>query len=293
MHIEFEKLNGAGNDFVMIGDFFDQIHLTDEQVQWICDRHFGVGADGVIVVKPSPHPEAAGYMDYYNSDGTKAEMCGNGIRCFSKFLVDGGVIDAKSNSFVADTLSGTKDISIMRDADGKMSLATVNMGAPIIEGPKVPTTLDQVETEWGMAVVEQPIEIDGVTYKVTCVSMGNPHAVIFVDDPLTFPVTEVGPKIETLGVFPEKTNVEFAHVDGDVITMRVWERGCGETLACGTGCCATAVAAHMTGRAGRKVTLKVLGGELGIEWAEEASSELGAVMMTGPAKKAYAGSLEI
>ena len=293
MHIEFEKLNGAGNDFVMIGDFFDQIHLTDEQVQWICDRHFGVGADGVIVVKPSPHPEAAGYMDYYNSDGTKAEMCGNGIRCFSKFLVDGGVIDAKSNSFVADTLSGTKDISIMRDADGKMSLATVNMGAPIIEGPKVPTTLDQVETEWGKAVVEQPIEIDGVTYKVTCVSMGNPHAVIFVDDPLTFPVTEVGPKIETLGVFPEKTNVEFAHVDGDVITMRVWERGCGETLACGTGCCATAVAAHMTGRAGRKVALKVLGGELGIEWAEDASSKLGTVMMTGPAKKAYAGSLEI
>jgi diaminopimelate epimerase len=293
MHIEFEKLNGAGNDFVMIGDFFDQIHLTDEQVQWICDRHFGVGADGVIVVKPSPHPEAAGYMDYYNSDGTKAEMCGNGIRCFSKFLVDGGVIDAKSNSFVADTLSGTKDISIVRDADGKMSLATVNMGAPIIEGPKVPTTLDQVETEWGKAVVEQPIEIDGVTYKVTCVSMGNPHAVIFVDDPLTFPVTEVGPKIEMLGVFPEKTNVEFAHVDGDVITMRVWERGCGETLACGTGCCATAVAAHMTGRAGRKVTLKVLGGELGIEWAEGASSKLGTVMMTGPAKKAYAGSLEI
>ena len=293
MHIEFEKLNGAGNDFVMIGDFFDQIHLTDEQVQWICDRHFGVGADGVIVVKPSPHPEAAGYMDYYNSDGTKAEMCGNGIRCFSKFLVDGGVIDAKSNSFVADTLSGTKDISIVRDADGKMSLATVNMGAPIIEGPKVPTTLDQVETEWGKAVVEQPIEIDGVTYKVTCVSMGNPHAVIFVDDPLTFPVTEVGPKIEMLGVFPEKTNVEFAHVDGDVITMRVWERGCGETLACGTGCCATAVAAHMTGRAGRKVTLKVLGGELGIEWAEDASSKLGTVMMTGPAKKAYAGSLEI
>lgn len=173
-----------------------------------------------------------------------------------------------------------------------MQLATVDMGAPILEPSQVPTTLSGVPTEWGSVALEQEIVVDGKTYKATCVSMGNPHAVIFVDDPLTFPVTEIGPKIETLGVFPEKTNVEFARVDGDVITMRVWERGCGETLACGTGCCATAVAAHMTGRAGRKVTLKVLGGEIGIEWSEE-GGDLGSVIMTGPAKKAFAGSLEI
>ena len=292
MHIDFDKMNGAGNDFVMIGDFFDQIHLTPEQVAWICDRHFGVGADGVIVVKPSPHAEAAGYMDYYNSDGTKAEMCGNGIRCFSKFLVDGGVIEPGQDSFIADTLSGTKEISIMRDIEGKMSLATVNMGAPILEPAQVPTTLPATKTPWGAVAKEAPIEVNGTTYKATCVSMGNPHAVIFVDDPLTFPVTEIGPIIETMDVFPEKTNVEFAHVDGDVITMRVWERGCGETLACGTGCCATAVAAHITGRAGDKVTLKVLGGEIGIEWVG-CEDGLGTVMMTGPAKKAFSGSLEI
>ena len=268
MHIDFVKMNGAGNDFVMIGDYFDQLHLSNEQVQWICDRHFGVGADGVIVVKPSINPDAVAFMDYYNSDGTKAEMCGNGIRCFSKFLVDGGVVESGSDSFAVDTLSGKKEISILRDIEGNMQLATVDMGAPILEPSKVPTTLSGVPTEWGSVALEQEIVVDGRTYKATCVSMGNPHAVIFVDDPLTF------------------------HVDGDVITMRVWERGCGETLACGTGCCATAVAAHMTGRAGRKVTLKVLGGEIGIEWSEE-GGDLGSVIMTGPAKKAFAGSLEI
>lgn len=292
MHIDFVKMNGAGNDFVMIGDYFDQLHLSSEQVQWICDRHFGVGADGVIVVKPSINPDAVAFMDYYNSDGTKAEMCGNGIRCFSKFLVDGGVVESGSDSFAVDTLSGKKEISILRDIEGNMQLATVDMSAPILEPSQVPTTLSGVPTKWGSVALEQEIVVDGKTYQATCVSMGNPHAVIFVDDPLTFPVTEIGPKIETLGVFPEKTNVEFAHVDGDVITMRVWERGCGETLACGTGCCATAVAAHMTGRAGRKVTLKVLGGEIGIEWSEE-GGDLGSVIMTGPAKKAFAGSLEI
>lgn len=292
MHIDFVKMNGAGNDFVMIGDYFDQLHLSNEQVQWICDRHFGVGADGVIVVKPSINPDAVAFMDYYNSDGTKAEMCGNGIRCFSKFLVDGGVVESGSDSFAVDTLSGKKEISILRDIEGNMQLATVDMGAPILEPSQVPTTLSGVPTKWGSVALEQEIIVDGKTYQATCVSMGNPHAVIFVDDPLTFPVTEIGPKIETLGVFPEKTNVEFAHVDGDVITMRVWERGCGETLACGTGCCATAVAAHMTGRAGRKVTLKVLGGEIGIEWSEE-GGDFGSVIMTGPAKKAFAGSLEI
>lgn len=292
MHIDFVKMNGAGNDFVMIGDYFDQLHLSNEQVQWICDRHFGVGADGVIVVKPSINPDAVAFMDYYNSDGTKAEMCGNGIRCFAKFLVDGGVVESGSDSFAVDTLSGKKEISILRDIEENMQLATVDMGAPILEPSQVPTTLSGVPTEWGSVALEQEIVVDGKTYQATCVSMGNPHAVIFVDDPLTFPVTEIGPKIETLGVFPEKTNVEFAHVDGDVITMRVWERGCGETLACGTGCCATAVAAHMTGRAGRKVTLKVLGGEIGIEWSEE-GGDLGSVIMTGPAKKAFAGSLEI
>lgn len=292
MHIDFVKMNGAGNDFVMIGDYFDQLHLSNEQVQWICDRHFGVGADGIIVVKPSINPDAVAFMDYYNSDGTKAEMCGNGIRCFAKFLVDGGVVESGSDSFAVDTLSGKKEISILRDIEENMQLATVDMGAPILEPSQVPTTLSGVPTEWGSVALEQEIVVDGKTYQATCVSMGNPHAVIFVDDPLTFPVTEIGPKIETLGVFPEKTNVEFAHVDGDVITMRVWERGCGETLACGTGCCATAVAAHMTGRAGRKVTLKVLGGEIGIEWSEE-GGDLGSVIMTGPAKKAFAGSLEI
>lgn len=288
MRYEFAKLNGAGNDFVMIEDLADKISFTPEQVAQICDRHFGVGADGVIVVKPSPREECTGYMDYYNSDGTKAQMCGNGVRCFAKFLVDCGIVDPAAGSFVADTLSGPKPISFTLDAEGKLATATVDMGEPELRALKIPTYLKETETAFGPAVVEQPVNTGESILEFTCVSMGNPHAVTFVNDPSECMVHTMGPAIEVSQYFPEKTNVEFAHVDGDTITMRVWERGCGETLACGTGCCATAVAAHITGRAPRKVHLKVLGGVLDIDWRDNNH-----VFMTGPAAQSFTGSFEI
>ena len=283
MKYDFAKLNGIGNDFVMIEDLDDEIILSPEQIASLCDRHFGIGADGVIIVKPSPRPECVAYMDYYNSDGTKAQMCGNGVRCFAKFLVDRGIIDASAGSFVADTLSGPKPISFTLDASGKLESATVDMGAPILEPLQVPTTFGGTETPYGRVALDAEFYIDGHMLRFTCVSMGNPHAVTFVDK------KGLGPLVETCEAFPEGTNVEFAWVDGDIIHMRVWERGCGETLACGTGACATAVAAHIGGHAPRKVSLELIGGTLQIEWRESD----GHVLMTGPAAQSFTGTVEI
>ena len=301
MKLEFAKLNGAGNDFIMIDDLNDEIELKPNQVAEICDRHFGIGGDGVILVKPSPREECAAYMDYYNSDGTKAQMCGNGVRCFAKFLVDRKIVDPDDGSFVADTLAGPKPITFSVDADGKLETATVDMGEPILEPSAVPTTLPSSlagslpqrlhlwEPGKATPAVDQPLSVEAGEYRFTAVSMGNPHAITFVDDPETFPLEVVGPQVECANEFPEKTNVEFAHVDGDTITMRVWERGCGETLACGTGACATAVAARLNGLAGHKVDLKLLGGTLNIEWSQED----GHVYMTGPAAEFFAGTFEL
>ncbi len=289
MKYEFSKLHGAGNDFVMIEDMNDEISFTQEEVAQICDRHFGVGADGVIIVKPSPRPECAAYMDYYNSDGTKAQMCGNGVRCFAKFLVDSGIVNGADGTFVADTLAGPKPIDFKLDDKGEFVQATVDMGAPILDPASIPTTLSGQETPFGEVASVNVLPAHAEELILTCVSMGNPHAIGFVDDPSTYPVETVGPEIEKYSVFPEYTNVEFAHVDGDTIEMRVWERGCGETLACGTGACATAVAAHVTGRAPRKVAVKLRGGTLNIEWRESD----GHVYLTGPAQQSFAGSFEI
>lgn len=289
MKYDFAKLNGIGNDFIMIEDLDDEIIFSPEQIASLCDRHFGIGADGVIIVKPSPRPECAAYMDYYNSDGTKAQMCGNGVRCFAKFLVDRGIINANAGSFVADTLSGPKPISFTLDEQGKLAQATVDMGAPILEPLQVPTTFGGTETPYGRVALDAEFYIDGRALRFTCVSMGNPHAVTFVDKKGLELVDSLGPLVETCEAFPEGTNVEFAWVNGDIIHMRVWERGCGETLACGTGACATAVAAHIGGHAPRKVTLELIGGTLQIEWRESD----GHVLMTGPAAQSFTGTVEI
>lgn len=174
MRYDFAKLNGIGNDFVMIEDLDDEILLTPEQITTLCDRHFGIGGDGVIIVKPSPRPECAAYMDYYNSDGTRAQMCGNGVRCFAKFLVDRGIVDPKAGSFVADTLSGPKPISFTLDADGKLAQATVDMGAPILEPAQVPTTFGGTETPYGRVALDADFFIDGHALRFTCVSMATP-----------------------------------------------------------------------------------------------------------------------
>lgn len=289
MKYEFSKMHGAGNDFVMIEDMSDRISFTQEQVAFICDRHFGIGGDGVIIVKPSPRPECAAYMDYYNSDGTKAQMCGNGVRCFAKFLVDHGIVDGSAGSFVADTLSGPKPIEFELASDGTLAQATVDMGAPILDPAQIPTTLSGHDTPFGVIASGNVLPSLGDEVTLTCVSMGNPHAVTFVDNPKTYPVETVGPEIETYSVFPEYTNVEFVHAEGDSIDMRVWERGCGETLACGTGACATVVAAHITGRTGRKVMVNLPGGTLCIDWR----AEDGHVYLTGPAQESFTGNFEL
>lgn len=306
----FWKLHGLGNDFVFFDAMSSEIELTAQEVAALCDRHTGIGADGVIVVKPSPRPECAGYMHYINADGTLAQMCGNGVRCFAKFLVDHGYVDASAGHFVADTLAGPKPITFTTNEAGKLLTATVDMGAPILAPAEVPTTLKANRTtDNSVAYVgEAPIASPWGTFDFTCVSMGNPHAICFLDQKAlaalpaecftianederslaTFDVSRVGSFFEAHECFPEKTNVEFAVVeDPQNITMRVFERGCGETHACGTGACATQVAAHLLGKTESASDLHLLGGTLHI------ALEDGHVIMTGPARESFTGTVDI
>ena len=288
--LEFTKLNGAGNDFIFIEDLDDRIELNAEQVSALCDRHFGIGADGVIVVKPARDPANAGFMHYVNSDGTLAQMCGNGVRCFAKYLVDHGIVEPNTPLFNVETRAGVKTISYSTDGEGKLVQATVDMGQPTLNPAQVPTTLAfNSMSDFGEAFVKDA-EIDSPfgPYAFTCVSMGNPHAVTFLDDCDAIDVDRVGAYFGSCDVFPEGANIEFATVGADSIRMRVHERGCGETLACGTGACATNVAAYLTGRAGNVNDLVLRGGTLHIEY-----SPGGTVMMTGPAAESFSGVVAI
>lgn len=303
MVIEFEKYNGLGNDFIFIDGTGEAVELTPQQVSFLCDRHFGIGADGVIVVRKADG--ADGYMHYINSDGSLAQMCGNGVRCFAKYLVDHGMVDASSGRLLAMTLAGPRPIAFDVDDEGKMTVATVEMGQPILEPAEVPCLLPGASLgRLGTVACEQAIDSPWGPFAFTAVSMGNPHAVCFVDDWQalddglftdverkgldTLRIDEVGAWYESHGAFPQKTNVEFAEVIPEGVRMRVFERGCGETLACGTGACATAVAACLTGRAERAVTVSLKGGALAIEWGED-----GVVRMTGPAAFAFSGTIQL
>lgn len=306
MKFDFVKLNGLGNDFVFVNDLDETLELSEAQVAQICDRHFGIGADGVILVRPSRRPECAAYMHYINSDGSLAQMCGNGVRCFAKYLVDRGIVDAKDGSFVADTLAGPKPISFEVDKDGKLTSATVDMGEPILEPSLVPVSLEgnAVTSDGQPYVSDCALESPWGDFAFTCVSMGNPHAVCFIDsfealpdslfkDPTnksleSFDIDAIGAYFESHAAFPERTNVEFAEVTPANIHMRVYERGCGETLACGTGTCATSVAATLNGRTGAENDVVLLGGTLHILWDED-----GHVLMTGPAAESFSGSYEL
>lgn len=306
MELEFVKLHGCGNDFVFIDDFSREIELSEQQVRFLCDRHFGIGADGVILVRPSEDPDCAAYMHYMNSDGSLSEMCGNGVRCFAKYLVDRGFVAASEGRFVASTLAGPKPITFMVDAEDTLVSATVDMGSPLLDPPSVPVAAQADATSpQGVAYVRAlSLESPWGTFSFTCVSMGNPHAVCFIDDwstlpddafsdPLekgldTFDVVSVGAFFEGHAAFPEKANIEFAVVGEQDIAMRVFERGCGETLACGTGACATNVAASLTGRAGRENDLVLRGGTLHILWDESDH-----VIMTGPAEESFEGTVNL
>jgi diaminopimelate epimerase len=303
MELAFTKMHGLGNDFIMIEDLDASIEFSPEAVQYFCNRQFGIGADGIIQIRRATVPEADFYMHYINSDGTLAEMCGNGIRCIAKYVFDHDLVgldcegdgegadaavepgDADvSDEIVIETLGGLKEITVERDDFGDVYLATVNMGAPALAAEDIPTTLT------GNPIVGVELETDAGTFEVTCVSMGNPHCIIWVDDVETAPVRMVGPMIEEHPAFPKRTNVEFAQLaDDGSIHLRVWERGCGETLACGTGACATLVAAALANKTGRSATIELAGGALAIEWDEES----GDVFMTGTAVEVFTGSVPL
>ena len=282
MDLEFTKMHGLGNDFIVIDDRDSELDFDPDAIQWLCDRHFGVGADGLILVRPATVQGADFFMAYFNADGTSAEMCGNGIRCFAKYLVDNGLVAGDRLS--VQTLGGLYEIEIARDDRGLLEVATVDMGEPILEPALIPTTL-----EGEGSVVAVPIQIAGGSWEVTCVSMGNPHAIIWVDDVDDAPVATLGPLVETHPAFPNKTNVEFASVTAQgVIRLRVWERGVGETLACGTGACATLVAASLAGLVDREAAIELPGGELVVRWGED-----GRVSMSGPAETVFAGAIAL
>ena len=288
--LSFAKLHGAGNDFVFFNDPDGSIDFTPQEVAKICSRHTGIGADGVIIVKPPRDQANAGFMDYRNADGSIAQMCGNGVRCFAKYLVDYGIVEKNTPLLNVETRAGVKTISYQTDGDGKLVTATVDMGAPILNPQQVPTTLVfNAMTPAGEAFVkEAPVDSPYGTFEFTCVSMGNPHAVTFVDDCDAIDIDAVGSYFESCEVFPEKANIEFATVSDDGIHMRVYERGCGETLACGTGACATGVAANLTGRAGRENDVILLGGTLHVQY-----TQAGTVLMTGPACESFKGVVSL
>ncbi len=286
MELDFVKMHGLGNDFVMIADLDTELDLEPDAITWLCDRHFGVGADGVILVRPATTAAADLLMLYFNADGTSSAMCGNGIRCFAKYAVDHGLVTGET--LRVETLAGVRPVEVARDADGRMEAATVDMGQPALAPADIPTTLAPVRPDDG-AVIGVPVTTGLGTFRVTCVSMGNPHAIVWVDDVDEAPVETVGPLIENHPAFPQRTNVEFAQIAGDgVIRLRVWERGVGETLACGSGACAAVVAASLEERVAREAVIELPGGDLVVRWGED-----GRVYMTGPAEEVFAGAIAL
>ena len=279
--MKFTKMHGCGNDYIYV-DGAKEILTPQEKpevVRRLSDRHFGIGGDGVIFINPSK--EADFEMEMYNMDGSRAEMCGNGIRCVAKFVYDKGLTDKTSISVIS---CGKIKYLTLTVENGKVSTVEVNMGSPILKAENIPVISDKEE------VIGDEIEVDGEIYKMTCVSMGNPHAVVFVDEVAGLPLEKIGPLFENHVRFPKRVNTEFVKVlDENTVEMRVWERGTGETLACGTGACATVVACVLNGLTKEQVTVKLLGGNLQIQWDRESNL----VYMTGPATTVFEGEIEI
>ena len=304
--MKFTKMQGLGNDYVYVNCLEEQLENPSEMAKFVSDRHFGIGSDGLILIRPS---DAADFeMEMYNADGSRGEMCGNGIRCVAKYVYDYGLTDKTSIS--VETLGGIKYLELTVE-DGMVSLVRVDMGRPKLEAAEVPILCEAVTEECvvdedsvlggGYAedivkigdcrkVINEPIVVDGMEYRITGVSMGNPHAVVFLEDVEGLEIEKIGPKFENHERFPKRINTEFVRViDRETIEMRVWERGSGETMACGTGACAAAVASILNGLAERRVTVRLLGGDLLIEWDQET----GKVYMTGPAVTVFEGETRV
>ena len=277
--MKFTKMHGCGNDYIYIDGAKE--HIAQEEkpdfVRRVSDRHFGIGGDGVIFINPSD--EADFEMEMYNADGSRAEMCGNGIRCVTKFVYDKGLTDKTDISVISCGKIKYLQLSLK---DNKVDTVRVNMGAPELIAANVPVLCDKEQA------VDEPITVQDTEYKMTCVSMGNPHAVVFMENVTDLEIEKIGPYFESHERFPKRTNTEFVKViDRNTVQMRVWERGTGETLACGTGCCATVVACILNGLTDDTVTVKLLGGELEITWDREADL----VYMTGPATTVFEGEI--
>lgn len=279
MGLKFTKMHGCGNDYIYFNCFETPVEDPEELSVRISDRHFGVGGDGIVLICPSDKADAK--MRMFNIDGSEGKMCGNAIRCVGKYLYDNGI--KRCNPLTIDTLSGIKTLNLNIGADGKVDSVRVDMGKAILKPEEIPVKLD------GETAVARPVTIEGKEYKITCVSMGNPHCVVFTDtDVSELPLEEIGPKFEFDPLFPERVNTEFINVvDKNTLKMRVWERGSGETLACGTGACASVVAACLNGFCEKDtdITVRLVGGELVIRYTDEA------VTMTGPATVAFTGEL--
>ena len=276
--MRFTKMQGLGNDYVYVNCLEETVDNPKEVAVKVSDRHFGIGSDGLILIKPSE--KADFFMEMYNADGSQSEMCGNGIRCVGKYVYDFGL--TKQTEVAIDTLAGIKYLTLHVE-DGKVETVTVDMGEPILKAEQIPVIS---ETE---QFIDQNVEVCGTVYQMTAVSMGNPHGIIFVDNVKEFPVHEIGKQLEVHEIFPRRANIEFLEIlDRKTANMRVWERGSGETLACGTGTCASVVAGVLNQKLEREVLVHLLGGDLLIEWRESDNH----VYMTGAATTVFTGEIE-
>ncbi|MEG2513140.1 MAG: diaminopimelate epimerase [Acetivibrio sp.] len=275
--MKFTKMQGCGNDYIYINCFQEKVEDPSKIAKFVSDRHFGIGGDGLILIKPSKVADCE--MEMYNADGSQGKMCGNGIRCVGKYAFDYGIVNKTSLS--VDTKAGIKKLEL-EIQQGNVVGATVDMGEPITKPSLIPVLLDKeiVKTE--------PIEIEGKCYEMTCISMGNPHAVLFVEDTASLLIENIGPKFEKHPLFPQQVNTEFVQIlDRKTINMRVWERGSGETLACGTGACASAYACILNGKTEDQVLIHLLGGDLMIRYDRESHH----IFMTGPATVVFDGEI--
>ncbi len=279
MKMKFTKMHGCGNDYVYVNCMEKMLDNPSEISRFVSDRHFGIGSDGLILICPS---EIADFrMAMYNADGSEGKMCGNGARCIAKYVYEHGLTNKEQISL--ETKSGIKHLDLTVK-DGKVSLVKVNMGTPILEPLQIPVVTNLA------SFIDQPLNVLDTDYRVTCVSMGNPHAVVFVEDTNKFDIEKYGPAFENHMAFPERINTEFVQIlSHNEINMRVWERGSGETLACGTGTCAAVVACVLNDKTDSEVTVHLLGGDLFINY----DHDKGTIWMTGPAETVFEGEIEI
>jgi diaminopimelate epimerase len=304
--MKFTKMHGCGNDYVYVDGGKENVpsEKKSKVAQMVSDRHFGIGSDGIIFINPVADDDIDFEMEMYNADGSRSEMCGNGIRCVAKYVYDKKLTDKTNLTIVSAGKKKYIDLTI--GSDGLVETVKVDMGAPILDSASVPVSVsdellskdnkkyETLSKEYGRLTVDVPIEVAGNTWHMTCVSMGNPHCVVFLpenEDLANFDIEAVGPLFENHSVFPNRTNTEFVKIDDkNNVHMRVWERGTGETLACGTGCCATTVACILNGFTDTEVTVHVLGGDIKCSWDKKPESP---VIMEGPATTVFEGEIEI